>query len=318
MAFVSCESVGQALILWAANAAPADLDNLCSTLDCGAGELTDVLAAIASDPAGVRNVLGLGTAALEAAGVANGVAELDASGHVPASQLPGLAITDVFVVNSQAAMLALTAQTGDVAVRLDENKTYILSASPASNPANWVQVLAPGGGGGAVTSVNGQTGIVVLTAADVGLGNVNNTSDINKPVSTMQQIALNGKVDKVPGKGLSTEDYTTAEKAKLAAVTDGLRGINNQTGTAYTPATGDNGWGVRITNSGAITVTVPTNASQPFPVGAVVYLAQGGTGGITPVAAGGVTLNDPNSVVTTAKGEWIGLVKVATNEWDVV
>jgi hypothetical protein len=34
-----------------------------------------------------------------------------------------------------------------------------------------------------------------LTKADVGLGNVDNTSDLNKPVSTVQQTALNGKTD---------------------------------------------------------------------------------------------------------------------------
>lgn len=33
---------------------------------------------------------------------------------------------------------------------------------------------------------------------------------------------LSGKVDKVTGKGLSTEDYTTAEKSKLAGVSVGL------------------------------------------------------------------------------------------------
>jgi len=49
------------------------------------------------------------------------------------------------------------------------------------------------GSGGAVSSVNGQTGAVTLTKADVGLGNVDNTSDANKPVSTAQQTALNAK-----------------------------------------------------------------------------------------------------------------------------
>lgn len=49
------------------------------------------------------------------------------------------------------------------------------------------------GGGGAVDSVNGQTGVVVLGKADVGLANVDNTSDANKPVSTAQQTALNAK-----------------------------------------------------------------------------------------------------------------------------
>jgi len=39
---------------------------------------------------------------------------------------------------------------------------------------------------GPVTSVNGQTGAVTVTASDVGLGSVNNTTDANKPVSNLQ------------------------------------------------------------------------------------------------------------------------------------
>ena len=58
-------------------------------------------------------------------------------------------------------------------------------------------------------------GNVNLTKANIGLGNVDNTSDANKPVSTAQQTALNGKVDKVAGKGLSTNDYTDADKQKV-------------------------------------------------------------------------------------------------------
>lgn len=46
-----------------------------------------------------------------------------------------------------------------------------------------------GGGGGAVSSVAGRTGAVVLTKTDVGLVNVDNTSDVNKPVSTAQSAA---------------------------------------------------------------------------------------------------------------------------------
>lgn len=57
-----------------------------------------------------------------------------------------------------------------------------------------------------------------LTKNNVGLGSVDNTSDANKPVSTAQQTALDLKVDKVTGKGLSTEDYTTSEKNKLASI----------------------------------------------------------------------------------------------------
>lgn len=58
--------------------------------------------------------------------------------------------------------------------------------------------IAPAGGGGggeggAVDSVNGQTGVVVLDKADVGLGNVNDTTDLGKPLSTATTTALAGK-----------------------------------------------------------------------------------------------------------------------------
>lgn len=56
-----------------------------------------------------------------------------------------------------------------------------------------------GGGGGAVDSVNGQTGIVILDKGDIGLGNVDNTSDANKPVSTATQAALDLKQDIIVG-----------------------------------------------------------------------------------------------------------------------
>lgn len=48
----------------------------------------------------------------------------------------------------------------------------------------------------AVSSVAGRTGNVVLNKNDVGLNNVDNTSDLNKPISTATQTALNAKLDK--------------------------------------------------------------------------------------------------------------------------
>jgi hypothetical protein len=54
-----------------------------------------------------------------------------------------------------------------------------------------IEETAPGGGGGgAVDSVNGHTGVVVLVKSDLSLGNVDNTSDVNKPVSTATSTAI--------------------------------------------------------------------------------------------------------------------------------
>jgi hypothetical protein len=88
-----------------------------------------------------------------------GVATLDSGGLVPTTQMPPLAISDTFVVASQAAMLALTAQRGDVAVRTDLSQTFILAADPASVLGNWLQLATPVD---AVASVDGLTGTVAL------------------------------------------------------------------------------------------------------------------------------------------------------------
>lgn len=50
-------------------------------------------------------------------------------------------------------------------------------------------------GGGSVTSVNSKTGVVILTKDDIGLSNVDNTSDASKPISTATQTALDAKQD---------------------------------------------------------------------------------------------------------------------------
>jgi hypothetical protein len=89
-------------------------------------------------------------------------------GVIPTTQIPAIAISDYLgAVNSQAAMLALTGQRGDWCLRTDTGNVgqWILSGDNASILGNWVQVPVPIV---PVQSVNGQTGIIVLSAADVG------------------------------------------------------------------------------------------------------------------------------------------------------
>lgn len=109
-----------------------------------------------------------GTAAAKDLGTAEGnVPVLGAGGKLSEAVIPAIAITDTFVVDSQAAMLALEAQQGDVAVRTDVNKTFILKVAPATTLANWVELETPTD---AVTSVNGLTGAVTLTTSEVAEG----------------------------------------------------------------------------------------------------------------------------------------------------
>ena len=91
---------------------------------------------------------------------------------------------------------------------------------------------------GTLPIAKGGTGVGSITALKTSLGidQVNNTSDANKPVSTATQTALNTKVDKVTGKELSSNDFTTAEKTKLAAITGTNTGDQDLSGLATTAA----------------------------------------------------------------------------------
>ena len=127
-----------------------------------------------------------GRTALQLATVAQTGKADDLTGTLPTSVLPPLAISEVFTVATQAAMLALTAERGDVAIRTDTNRSYILSSDSPGTLADWKLLTA----GGDVLSVNGKTGVVTVTATDVGLGNVDNTTDALKPISTATADAL--------------------------------------------------------------------------------------------------------------------------------
>ncbi len=133
-------------------------------------------------------------------GAANGVATLDSGGKVPVAQIPATAITDTFVVGTQAAMLALTAEIGDVAVRTDLNKSFILRVAGASTLANWQELLTPTD---AVQSVDGQTGVVVIATASEG-------------VKGKAQIATQAEVDA----GTDDSKFVTAKKLMAALTKD--------------------------------------------------------------------------------------------------
>lgn len=84
-----------------------------------------------------------------------------------------------------------TSEAGDYAIVNSTDTMWIWDADKEGG-AGWKD----GAGLGSVISVNNMTGEVILTKSNIGLGNVDNTSDANKPVSTAQQNALNLKVNK--------------------------------------------------------------------------------------------------------------------------
>lgn len=74
---------------------------------------------------------------------------------------------------------------------------------------------------------------------------------------------------------------------------------------------------LRPGTTGAITLTVPTNAVAAFDVGTEITVRA--LGNVTLAAASGVTLNAPSGGTLGMTARMTAtLKKVATNEWDVV
>jgi len=173
------------------------------------------------------------------------------SGKIPSSQLPSVALTSTQVVVDTAARLAVTAETGDLVVQTGNpgRGTYILSGDDPTDENSWTMLVFDQ----SVSSVNGYTGIVVLGKGDVGLGNVNNTSDAGKPISTATQDALDSKADAVHTHNASDITAGTLAYARLpigvtastVAAGDDSRIVNAVPNTrAVSAGTGLSGGGV--------------------------------------------------------------------------
>ncbi len=134
-------------------------------------------------------------------GTINGAASLDATGKVPSVQIPAISFSSVDVVNSMDAMLSFTSGSGlptdrligSIVVRLDSSKNFVLANLPASNRTNWIELVNPDA---PVKAVNGLTGYIDLRKVNIpDLINVDNTSDILKPLSLAASIALDLKMN---------------------------------------------------------------------------------------------------------------------------
>lgn len=122
------------------------------------------------------------------------------AGKVPASQLPAY-VDDVIMVANFAA-LPVTGEADKIYVTEDTNITYRWNGSgyteiSASLALGETSSTAYRGDRGKIAYDHSQTigNPHGTTKGDIGLGNADNTSDLNKPISTAQQVALDTKVD---------------------------------------------------------------------------------------------------------------------------
>ena len=144
------------------------------------------------------------------------------SGYITAAQVPADAVSSV---NTQTGAVVLDADDIDDSATTHKFATasQLSKADSATQPGDNVSTLTNDANyitsaGAPVQSVAGKTGTVTLVKGDVGLGNVDNTTDLNKPISTSTQTALDAKADLVGGKVPTSQLPALAITEYLGAV----------------------------------------------------------------------------------------------------
>lgn len=162
----------------------------------------------------------------------NGIATLDGSGKVNTSQLPSLALTNVYSVASQVAQLALTTQSGDLVIRTDESKTYVRNSGSSGTMTDYTLLQTPTD---VVLSVNGNIGTVVLDSDDIAEG------------STNKYLSATDKTDLTDG-GSSTLHYHATDRDRA-----------NHTGSQLAATISDFATAVVNALTGAISTVLTSN-----------------------------------------------------------
>lgn len=253
-------------------------------------------------------------------GVANGVAELDSAGKVPSSQLPSF-VDDVLEYASSSAFPA-TGETGKIYVALDTNKTYRwggteyveISESLALGETSSTAYRGDRGktayDHSQVTSGNPHN----VTKSEVGLDNVDNTSDSTKKTNFTGSIA-SGNTGFVTGADAYTALGDKADKVSSATNGNlaGLNGSGNLTDSGWNGAKG-------TTSISGNPISIPNLKSNQLAVNPIITFEpiQDLHGQSKPYPAGGgknlIPLTVDNmKAANVSGGSWSGNVWTSTS-----
>jgi hypothetical protein len=260
-------------------------------------------------------------------GVADGVASLDSNGKIPDSEIPATIARDSEIITSYNSLtdkptipsltgyatesyvttaisnLVDTAPTtlntlNELAAAINDDASFASTVTtalgtkaPIASPTFTGTVTIPSG-----ASISGYapladptfTGTVSgISKSMVGLGNVDNTTDANKPVSTATQTALDAKLDKI-----------TSMSSKSSS---------------YTLQTTDIGTLIEMSAGGTLTIT----DSSSFPVGFTVDVLQTGSSQVT-IAGTSFTPNATPGLKLRTQWSSATLIKRGLNSWVVL
>jgi hypothetical protein len=180
--------------------------------------------------------------------------------------------------------------------------------------------------------------VAAVTKTTLGLGNVDNTSDANKPVSTATVTAIatakseaiaevTAVIDGAPN-ALNTlnelaaalgddANFASTVTTSLAAKVDSYTPITQKT-ASYTLSTLNHRDDlIEMGSASALTLTIPLNSSIAYPVGTSLDILQTGAGQVTIAGAAGVTVNATPGLKLRTQWSSATLFKRAENTWVV-
>ena len=193
--------------------------------------------------------------------------------------------------------ISVTDSGGDGSLSYDNSTGVITYVGPSASDAR-----AHFSGGTAISITDG---VVAFTGTQANGNELENVVEDTTP-------QLGGNLD------LNSNSITGTGGISITGTVIAQSTINAQSGTTYTTVLGDASKLVTLSNAGAITLTIPTNASVAYAVGTKIDFAQTGAGQVTVAGAGGVTVNATPTLKFRAQYSAATCIKTATDTWLLV
>ena len=184
--------------------------------------------------------------------------------------------------------------------------------------------------------------VAAVTKTTLGLGNVDNTADIAKPVSTAQSTAIAtakaeaiadatsqvsalltgapaalNTLDELAAALGDDENFAASVTTSLGLKVDSLTPIIQKTESYTLSSLTERDDLIEMGSASAVTLTIPLNSSIAYPVGTSIDVLQTGTGQVTIAGAAGVTVNATPGLKLRTQWSGVTLFKRDVNTWVV-
>jgi hypothetical protein len=257
---------------------------------------------------GTSNIVYSQFNASEAVTVGAGITKSGSTLSIETGAITSAMIADGTIVNADVNASAAIAQS-----KIANLTTDLAAKAPLDNPTF-------------TGTVSG------ITKSMVGLGNVDNTADSAKPVSTATQTALDAKLASATAATtyapIASPTFTGTVTVAASGIvfsdgTQALEGVPSRTPiiqktASYTlSALTERDDLIEMASASAMTLTIPLNSAVAFPVGTSIDILQTSTGQVTIAGDAGVTVNSTPGLKLRTQWSSATLFKRATNTWVV-